>query len=93
MSRRARVDLRLYVAGDSPNSALAIARLQEFCAAHLADRYRLEIVDVIREPARAAADQVLLTPTLVKLSPAPRRTLIGNLGEPEVLARALGAGG
>ncbi len=92
MTKRSRVALRLYVAGDAPNSQLAVERLQAFCAEHLADQYQLEVVDVIREPGRALTDRVLLTPTLVKLAPAPVRTIIGNLGEPVVLARALGVG-
>lgn len=90
MTDDARVSLRLYVAGDGPNSQLALQRLQAFCAAHLANRYHLEVVDVIKDPARALQDQVLLTPTLVKLEPAPVQTVIGNLREPELLARVLG---
>lgn len=92
MTKPKRVALRLYVAGDAQNSLLAVARLREFCAAHLANRYQLEIVDVIHEPGRALRDRVLLTPTLVKLSPAPVRRIIGNLNEPAALARALGVG-
>ena len=93
MTERTRISLRLYVAGDAPNSQIAVERLRAFCAAHLADEYRLEIVDIIREPGRALADRVLLTPTLVKLEPAPVRTIIGNLSESEVLARVLGVEG
>lgn len=93
MNSRTVLLLRLYVAGDGPNSELALLRLQEFCTEHLGDRYQLEIVDVIREPGRALADRVLLTPTLVRVSPAPERTIIGNLSESAVLARALGVGG
>lgn len=92
MTRPKRVALRLYIAGDAPNSQLALERLREFCATHLADRHQLEIVDVIREPERALADRVLLTPTLLKLTPAPVRRIIGNLSEPAVLARAIGVG-
>lgn len=84
--------LRLYVAGDAPNSQLALQRLKEFCAEHLADQHQLEIVDIIRQPDRALADHVLLTPTLVKLEPAPVRTIVGNLSESAVLLRALGLG-
>lgn len=91
MTRRD-VSLRLYVAGDAPNSQLALQRLQEFCRAHLEGRYQLEIVDVIRQPERALADRVLLTPMLLRVKPAPVRTIIGNLSETAALARALGVG-
>lgn len=87
---RAPVVLRLYVAGDAANSELAVQRLRAFCAEHLPDRCELEVVDIIREPGRALADRILLTPTLVRLAPAPVRTIIGNLSDPAQLATVLG---
>ena len=48
MNRRALFKFCLYVAGDAPNSAQAIANLAAFCQAHLPDRYEIEVVDVFR---------------------------------------------
>ena len=39
---------------------------------------------------RALADAFLVTPTVVKLSPAPELQMIGNLSEEEEVLRALG---
>jgi circadian clock protein KaiB len=81
---------RLYVAGDGPNSLQAIANLNALCREHLPERHEIEIVDVLREQQRALADGVMLTPLLVKLSPAPIRKIIGTLSRREPVLQALG---
>ena len=73
--------LRLYVAGRSPNSVLAIANATAICDQHFAARYTLEIVDLLVEPRRALADGIIVTPTLLKLAPKPLQRLIGNLSD------------
>ncbi|MDB6118105.1 MAG: circadian clock protein KaiB [Verrucomicrobiaceae bacterium] len=79
---------RLYVAGEGPNSLQARANLHALCSEHLPDRHQIEIVDVVREPRRALEDNVLLTPTLVKLSPEPVRKVIGNLSQTPAILQA-----
>jgi circadian clock protein KaiB len=90
MSRHAIFKFRLYVAGDALNSAQAIANLATLCRAHLAGRHEIEIVDVYREPKRALADGIFMTPTLVKLAPSPVRTIVGTLSQPQPLLQAIG---
>jgi len=82
-------NFRLYVAGDAVNSAHALANLHALCRAHLADRHRIEVVDVFREPGRALADGIFMTPTLLKLTPAPGRKIVGTLSDTKTLLRAL----
>jgi circadian clock protein KaiB len=81
---------RLYVAGDSPNSMLAVANLHACCREHLPAGHEIELVDVLREPRRALTDNILLTPMLVRLAPAPERRIVGNLSRREALLAALG---
>ena len=81
---------RLYVAADALNSVQAVANLTQFCRDHLFDRYEIEIVDVFREPRRALADGVLMTPTLIKLAPAPVKRIVGTLSQSATVALALG---
>lgn len=81
---------RLYVAGTAANSVSARANLQALCDKYLPGRHEIEIVDILREPGRALKDNVLLTPMLVKVSPAPVLEILGNLSEPEVVLQALG---
>ncbi len=78
---RARSDLvlRLYTAGNAPNSVSAVANIRAICFEHFADHHVLEIVDMLQHPQRALADGVIVTPTLLKLWPEPVRRVIGNL--------------
>ncbi len=90
MNRRTRYHFRLYVAGGAPNSAQAVANLNALCRAHIPDRYEIEIVDVFREPKRALADRIFMTPTLVRLAPAPVIRIVGNLSNADAVLQALG---
>lgn len=82
--------LRLYVAGDSPNSSEARANLEALLAGRPAEPYELEVVDFLREPQRALSDGVIVTPTLVRLAPLPVRRIIGTLRERLKVLAALG---
>ena len=75
------IELRLYVAGESPNSVRAIANLKAICEDCLPGRHRLEVVDVFEHPLRPVEDGILVTPTLVKLAPMPLRRIIGDLND------------
>ena len=86
----ARFKFRLFVAGDAPNSAQAIANLAAFCRANLPDRHEIEVVDVFREPKRALAENIFLTPTVVVLAPPPVRRIVGTLSHALTLLLALG---
>ncbi len=81
MSLQKKYKFRLYVTGVSPNSAMAQANLTALCQTHLRDRYEIEVVDVLKTPMVALEDSVLMTPTLVKLSPPPVRRIIGSLSQ------------
>jgi circadian clock protein KaiB len=82
--------LRLYVAGNSPNSVRAIANANAICAGHPEVGYKLEIVDLLKFPKRALADGVIVTPTLVKLRPLPVQRIVGNLSDTAEVLLALG---
>lgn len=90
MSQKTQYKFRLYVAGDALNSAQARANLTALCRAHLAGRYQIDIVDVFKEPKRALADAIFMTPTLVKLAPLPERTIVGTLSQTQTVLQALG---
>lgn len=83
------VRFRLYIAGQGPNSRLAVANLNALCAEYLAGRCEVEVVDVFQHPERALQDGIYLTPQLVILSTSPVQSIIGNLSHTEVLLQAL----
>jgi circadian clock protein KaiB len=90
MMRPPRFRFRLYVAGTTQNSTRASANLTAFCTAHLPERHEIEVVDVLCNPKLAMADRVFMTPTLIKLAPAPGRRMIGTLSQPQLLLETLG---
>ena len=76
-------ELRLYVAGQTPRSLEAFANLKRICEEHLPGKYKIEVIDLFKEPERAAGDQVLAIPTLVRKLPVPIRRIIGTLKDTE----------
>lgn len=76
-------NLRLYVAGQTPKSLAAITNLQRICEEHLANRYSIEVIDLLVHPQLAAGDQILAVPTLVRRLPAPLKRIIGSLANTE----------
>jgi len=75
--------LRLYIAGETPRSIAALANLQKICDEHLAGRYRVEVVDLLKNPQLAEGDQIVAVPTLVRRLPPPLKRIIGDLSNSE----------
>ena len=75
--------LRLYVAGQSPNSTAAFDNLKRLCEERLKGRYRIEVIDLLKNPRLAKDDQILAIPTVVRLLPPPVRRIIGDLSNTE----------
>ncbi len=90
MSPDVTYQFRLYVAGDTANSAQALANLSALCRTWLPDRHAIEIVDVFKEPALALAEGIFMTPTLVKLAPSPGRRIVGTLSQTQTVLLSLG---
>ena len=75
--------LRLYVAGQTPRCIAAFNNLKTICEEHLHGKYRIEIVDLLKNPQLAKGDQILAIPTLVRKLPPPMRKIIGDLSNIE----------
>ncbi len=71
--------MRLYVAGQSARSQAAITNLRKICDTHMPGRCTIEVIDLMRNPERAKADQIVAIPTLVRRLPIPVRRIIGDL--------------
>jgi circadian clock protein KaiB len=76
-------DLRLYVAGQTARSAIALQNLRRICETYLEGEYQLEVVDVLKNPQLARGDQILALPTLVRKLPQPMKKIIGDLSHEE----------
>ena len=84
-ARRPKTDwnLCLYVAGSAPESAAALRNLTQICEAHLAGRYRIDVIDLVKNPRIAREDQIVVLPTVVRKQPLPLRKIIGDLSNTE----------
>jgi circadian clock protein KaiB len=78
-----RIQLRLYVAGQTLNSLKAFDNLNRICEEHLAGQYSLEVIDLLKHPKLSKEDQILAIPTVVRRLPPPLRKLIGDLSNTE----------
>jgi len=76
-------ELRLYVAGQTPKSITAFANLKKLCEEHLEGKYKIEVIDLLKNPQLAKGDQIFAIPTLVRKLPQPLKRVIGDLSNTE----------
>ncbi len=76
-------ELRLYVAGQTPKSVAAFTNLKKLCETYLAGKYKIEVIDLVKNPQLAAGDQIVAIPTLVRALPQPLRRIVGDLRNTE----------
>jgi len=77
------IELRLYIAGQTPKSLAAISNLKKICADHAKTQYHIEVIDLVKNPALARDHQIVAIPTLVRRLPVPIRKIIGDLSDTE----------
>ena len=75
--------LRLYVAGQTAKSIIALTNLTQICEQHLGGKYSFTVIDLLKEPQLAKGDQILALPTLVRLLPEPVKQILGDLSNTE----------
>ncbi len=75
--------LRLYLAGQTPKSVLALKNITQYCNEYLKDKYSIEVIDLLKKPQLAEGDQIFAIPTLVRKVPEPIRKIIGDLSNEE----------
>ncbi len=76
-------ELRLYIAGNTPRAIKAFENLKQVCEGHLAGRYHIQVIDLLKEPTLAKGDQIVAVPALVRRLPEPVRKIIGDLSNTE----------
>jgi circadian clock protein KaiB len=86
-------NFRLYVAGEAPNSNLALRNLKALCRDCYGEDYRIDVVDILLSPERAWKEGVIVTPMAVRFSPLPALQIIGNLSDTKLILDILGFSG
>lgn len=77
------VELRLYIAGQTPKSLAAISNLKNICVGDFEEEYKIQVIDLLKNPALARDHQILAIPTLVRSLPTPICKIIGDLSDTE----------
>jgi len=80
---------KLYVCGESQRSLTAYSNLKKVCDERLSGQYRIEVMDLGRNPSLALSDNITACPTVIKTSPSPKRVVIGDLSKTEVVLARL----
>jgi circadian clock protein KaiB len=80
----------LYVNGNSRRSAFAKENLFEFCDKHLECHCHVEVFDLAEHPELVFANNICVTPTLIRRHPSPVRTMIGDLTDIRKMLECLG---
>jgi len=75
--------LRLYIAGQTPKSLTALNNLRKICEGHLGRKYKIEIIDLMKNPKLAKEHQIVAIPTLVRNLPVPLKKIVGDLSNTE----------
>ncbi len=83
MTKEKKWELKLYVAGKTEKSVMALTNLKKYCEEHLKGQYKIEVIDLMEKPQLAEGDQILAVPTLVRKVPEPIRKIIGDLSDQE----------
>jgi circadian clock protein KaiB len=81
--------LKLFIAGDSPRAREAAANLARAVLELSESAAHVETVDVLEQPDVADEYRVLTTPTVVRVAPAPRRRVTGDLRDTAQVLAAL----
>ena len=81
--------LRLFVTNWSPRCVVAYRNLKKICEDNIENKCDIEVVDILENPEVAREEQIVAVPTLYKMSPKPKRVLIGDFSKVEQVLKGL----
>ncbi len=79
----------LYIAGQTPKSILALENITKYSREHIKGKYTIEVIDLLKSPQLAEADEIFAIPTLVRKIPKPLKRIIGDLSNREKVLAGL----
>jgi circadian clock protein KaiB len=80
----------LFVANHETEARESVAALSAELDRRLPGQYRIEIIDILRNPERADEAKVFATPMLVRSRPTPPVRILGDFSQPEKVISLLG---
>ncbi len=88
-SKNGKLLFRLYIASGQDSSTRALTNLKTICSGYFGRNYRIEVIDILEDPLRAKRDKISVIPTLIKISPEPTWTIVGDLSEDAMVLDAM----
>ncbi len=82
--------LKVYISNLTPKTLEKIGLFKEMLTAELGSGYHLELVELLKDPASALNDDILVTPTVIRCSPEPTKKIVGNFLDKKQVMFALG---
>ena len=73
--------LRLFISSNNPHTAETLSNIHQLLEEKLTNPYTLKVIDIAKHPEQAANHQVIITPTLVRISPKPVKRIVGQLDD------------
>ena len=70
--------LQVYVAGEKGRSRSALQNLKKICEKELPGQYRIEVIDVLKNPRAAVEHNLIALPAVVRTLPSPVQKFVGN---------------
>lgn len=67
--------------GITERSRRSILNVTAFCKENLEGQYDLEVIDVHQKSSLAREEQIVATPTLIKMLPLPLRRIVGDFSD------------
>lgn len=86
---QSRYVFKLFISGMSVKSVRALENFNAIADKYLAGNYDVEIIDVGKDRSKAAQYGIFAVPALIKLGPAPKRIILGDLSEREKVLKLL----
>jgi circadian clock protein KaiB len=71
----------LFISGDSILSNRAINNCKSVFEKYLFNRYKLKIIDVIKNPDIAFEENIIILPLLIRKFPKPELRIIGDMSD------------
>jgi len=90
LEEKEKIVLQLYISGMSDNSRRAILNIKRILEQYAESRFDLEIIDIYKDPGMAEKQKIVFSPSLIRLSPLPKKTFIGDLSDTKKLVIGLG---